>query len=153
MQKLQILNSREVKGIVDKLTDQFGFKEKLDYAFLLNEKNKVYIINRDVSRLDYMKLKIDKFGFYFGELKNEEFRLSMEGAWLIGNQAKKNIIDLNDHETKKYFLGENINKDLGEEKRFILLRYKQDIIGCAKYKEQIILNFLPKTHRVTDLII
>jgi NOL1/NOP2/fmu family ribosome biogenesis protein len=152
MQKLNILNTREVKKIKEKLKEQFGFTDKLDYAFLLNEKGRLFIINRNVSKIDLKKLKVDKYGMYFGEL-GDELRLSMEGAWIVGNGAKKNIVELTKEEIKEYFLGVSIEKDLGSENKWVLLKYDGDIISCAKYKDKKILNFLPKIHRSSDVIV
>jgi NOL1/NOP2/fmu family ribosome biogenesis protein len=151
MQKLNILNTREVRKIKDKLKEQFGFEGELDYAFLLNEKGRLFIANRDISRVDLEKLRVDKYGLYFGELR-EELRLSMEGAWLVGKKAKKNVVELSEEEIRKYFLGIDMKKDLGSEKRWVLLKYDGDVISCAKYKEGKILNFLPKIHRSGELM-
>ena len=153
MQKLKILNTRELKHIKEKLKEQFDYEYKEDFAFLLNEKNRLFVVNKDISRIEFKKIRVDKFGLYFGELKNEELRLSMEGSWLVGQKAKSNIIDLEIDEVKKYFLGENLEKDLGKSNKFVLIKYQGDILGCAKYKNKQILNFLPKIHRSKDLII
>lgn len=147
MQQLQILNTRELKPIKELLKEQFDYSLDEDWAFLLNEKGRLFTITKDLSRLDLKKLKIDRYGLYFGEFRNDELRLSLEAAWLIGQKAKKNIVELTNEETKEYFLGEPLFKDLGEEKKFVLLRFNQDILGCAKYKDRKILNFLPKIHR------
>ncbi|MBR9683358.1 hypothetical protein GOV03_02350 [Candidatus Woesearchaeota archaeon] len=152
MQRLNILNTREVKKIKEKLKEQFGFVGVLDYAFLLNAKDRIFIVNRDVSRIDLEKLKVDKYGMYFGEL-GDELRLSMEGAWMIGKKAKKNVVELEKEEVKEYFLGESLDKDLGTENRWVLLKYNDDVISCAKYKNKKILNFLPKIRRSQELII
>ena len=152
MQKLKILNTREIKEIRGKLKEQFGFEDKLDYAFLINEKDRLFIINRDLARIDTNKLKVDRYGLYLGELK-KELRLSMEGAALIGKKANKNVVEISKEELKKYFLGENLSKNLGAENRFVLLSYDQEVIGCAKYKEGELINFLPKIHRSGDVIV
>ncbi|MFC1686895.1 hypothetical protein ACFL0E_00885 [Nanoarchaeota archaeon] len=96
MQKLKILNTRDLKEIKNKLKEQFDYSEKLEkeHAFLLNQKDRIFMVNKDISRIDLEKLKVDKYGLYFGEWKNEELRLSMEGAWLVGQKAKKNIVEL-----------------------------------------------------------
>lgn len=146
MQKLEILNTRQVEHIRKEIEKQFGARLEKDYVFLLNQKGRLFITNKDISRLDLAGLRVDKYGLYFGELKEGEFRLSLEGAELIGKKARKNILPLDKEEVKKYFLGEDLDKDLGEEKRWLLLKYKKDIIGCAKYKEKKLLNFLPKIH-------
>ena len=152
MQQLKILNTREVKKIKELLKEQFGFSGVLDYAFLLNAKGRLFIVNRDVSRIDLKKLRVDKYGLYFGELR-DDLRLSMEGAQIVGGKAKKNIVELNEEEIREYFLGLDLEKDLGLESRWLLLKYGGDVISCAKYKDKKILNFLPKIHRSKELII
>lgn len=153
MQKLKILNSKEAREIKEKLAEQFGFKGELDYAFLLNEKGRVFIVNRDISRLELKRLRVDRYGLYFGELRKGELRLSLEGAGLVAPLARKNLVELNKEEVRKYFRGEDLEKDLGEENRFVLLKYQKDFLGCARYKEKKILNFLPKIHRTPELIV
>lgn len=153
MQKLKILNTREVKSIKEKLKEQFGISELGDYVFLLNNKGKLFFINKDLSRIEVDKLKVDKYGLYFGELRNEELRLSMQGAGLIGKKAKKNVVEISKEEIQDYFIGLDLDKDFGEGKKFVLLKYGDDIVGCAKYKEGKVLNFLPKINRTKDLIV
>ena len=152
MQKLKILNTREIKKIKTKLKEQFDYDYQEDFAFLLNRKDKLFIVNKDISRIELEKLRVDKYGLYFGELKNE-LRLSMEAAWLIGKKAKKNIIEIDQNELKKYFLGEDLAKELTGPNRFILLKFQKEVISCAKYKDKKILNFLPKIHRSKEVLI
>ena len=59
----------------------------------------------------------------------------------------KNVVDFDEKEVKAYFAGVDVVKDLGKENRLMLLRYEQDVFGCAKYKEGKIINFMPKIHR------
>lgn len=153
MQKLEILNTRKLKKIKERLIEQFDYALEEDYAFLLNEKGRLFIVNKDISRVDLKKLRVDKYGLYFGEWREEELRLSMEGAWIVGRKAKKNVVDLDEEEIRKYFLGEDLDKDLGEEKRWVLLRFKGEVVSCAKYKEKRILNYLPKIHRSKELMV
>jgi len=153
MQQLTILNSREVKKIREVIVEQFGYFPEKEYAFLKGENEKVFIVNRDLEKIDLKKLIVDRVGLYFAELKEREIRLSKEGAQLLGHEAYlqgkelKNVIDFTGEELREYFQGVDVVKDLGVENRLVLLRYKQDIFGCAKYKEGKILNFMPKQHR------
>lgn len=149
MQQLKILNTREIKKIKELLQKQFGGNLTKDYVYLLSEKNKIFIVNKDIAKINLNNLKIDRMGLYFAEL-NKEIRLSQEGAQLLaeGNPLKlKNCIELTKEELKRYFRGEDLEKDLGTEKKLILLQYGQNIFGCAKYKEHKIINFLAKNHR------
>ncbi len=153
MQQLAILNTRDIKRIKEQLIRQFGFAPTADYAYLKSEKEKIFIINKDVARIELKNLIIDKTGLYFAEDKGTEIRLSKEGAQLLGREALKkkkplkNSVTLSSEELRAYFQGRDLQKDLGQENRLVLLQYEKDVFGCARYKEGIILNFLPKIHR------
>jgi len=153
MQKIVILNSREIREIKEILVEQFGYALPEDYAYLQTEKDKIFLITKDLVKLDLDKLIVDKLGLYFAEINHGEVRLSKEGAQLLGDEARKNkvtllnVVPLSAEEMKKYFAGENLIKDLGPEKKLVLLKFESNIFGCAKYKEGEILNYLPKNHR------
>ena len=151
--KLIILNSREIKEIRNIVIKQFGYFLEKNYVFLRNDKNKIFVVNKDLSKINLDNLIIERIGLYFAEFKPNQVRLSKEGAQLLYLEAKKNgqelnnVVDLSKEETKTYFLGVDLIKDLGTESRLIILKYNGQVLGCAKYKENKILNFLPKTHR------
>ena len=149
MQQLKILNSKEIKAIKELVTAEFGAFLKEEYAYLQNEKGKVYIVNREIAKVNLDNLKIDKIGLYFAEVQENQVRLSKEGAQLLRrqNEQLQNVVSLNELETKSYFSGQDLDKDLGEKNRMVLLEHGQDILGCARYKDKKILNFLPKIHR------
>ncbi|MBU1111361.1 MAG: hypothetical protein ABIG93_05265 [archaeon] len=154
MQKLNILNSKEIKRLKELLVNQFNYSFQEDYAYLETEKGKVYIISKDISKLDLDKLRIDRYGLYLGEKKGNTFRLSMEASQLLFKEAKENkvkldnLFELNEKEIREYFQGMDIDKpELKEENKLVLLQFREDVFGCARLKEGKILNFLPKIHR------
>jgi len=153
MQHLTILNSREVKRLKEKLEAQFGYSLQEEYAYLQNTQQKIFLINRDVAKIDLNKVIVDKMGLYFAELNDTEVRLSKEGAQLLWKEAQqhnaqmKNVVEFTAKDVRLYFAGIDLKKDLGGENRLVLLRYEDDVIGCAKYKEGKILNYMPKIHR------
>ncbi|MBU0460404.1 MAG: hypothetical protein KKH52_01865 [Nanoarchaeota archaeon] len=150
MQQLKILNTREIKKIREVVVAEFGGFLTKDYAYLENEKGKVFLVNKDISRIELKNLRIDKMGLYFAEVKNNQVRLSKEGAQLLYLESEgklSNIISLNNSEVKTYFTGVDLEKDLGKENKLVILEFNRNILGCAQYKERKILNFLPKIHR------
>ena len=153
MQKVTILNSKEVKKIREILVRDYDYCLEKDYAYLKNPNGNIFLVNKDLDKINLRNLIVDKIGLYFAEDNNNQFRLSKEGAQLLFNEAKKNkkklknVVELDSEEIKKYFHGEELVKDLGSENRFVLLKYASDVFGCAKYKEGKIINFLPKIHR------
>ena len=94
MQKLKILNTREIKAIRELLIKQFGSALHENYAYLQTEKDRLFLVNRDIAQIDLDKLKIDRLGLYFAELRPSQIRLSKEGAQLLVNEARRQKADL-----------------------------------------------------------
>lgn len=147
MQKLHILNTRELKLIYAMLEKQFGFKAKLDYVFMQDENNNLLIANRDVFSDGLDKLNISSVGLLFGELADKGIKLSIEASQIIGAKSNKNIIELDDDEAKAWAKGFNLDKNCKEE-GFVLIKHKNDFLGTGKCKEGKIVNYVPKTRRI-----
>ena len=156
MQNLKILNSKETKHIFEKLEAQYGYtadRQKLDFIFLMNKDNRLYIVSKDIAKIDFENLKIDAIGVYFGELYNESIRLSLEGAQVIGKGATKNIIYITDDDMLEWVKGKDIkHEDCGKDFVIILNKNKitchDDILGCGKYKDGNIVNYVSKSRRL-----
>ena len=150
MRNLKILNTREIKDILEKVKKQWGAELDLDYAFLLSPKNKIYLVNKEISKIDWSRLRLNNLGLYFGTLTHGKLRLSIEGSQMIGPEAKKNVVELNKDQARQWFNGERIFMDANSE-GFVILRFGQDFLGCGKYSDNKILNYVPKARRI-DLI-
>ena len=144
---LKILTSKEVKAIRQLIEKNWGFSEKLEYAFLQSGKDRVYIVSRDIAKLDFEKLHLNSAGLYIAEVKDEQIRLSIEGAQLIGPKATKNVVELSEDEVKQWIKGSDIKKE-GDWEGFVIVKYGNDYLGSGKYKEGMILNFVPKVRRL-----
>lgn len=146
MKELKILNSKEIKNILNILNSQFGFSGKLDYAFLRN-KDDIYLISKDLANIDSSKLNINNLGLYFGEIKNSTIRLSIEGSQLIGNDSGKSILTLDDDSAARWIAGETIAVS-NNLKGYMLIKHKKDFIGCGYIKDGRLLNYVPKERRL-----
>ncbi len=146
MQQLKILNKKEVKNILEITKKQWNADVKLDYCFLMNNKNKLFIVNKDISKVDFSKIKVNNLGMYFGELRNG-LRLSIEGSQLIGRYAKKNILELDDYQLNSWVKGEDFVIE-SKLKGFVLVKNKDDFYGTGKIIEGKLLNFVPKSRRL-----
>ena len=145
---LKILNSKQIKEVLKLIKQQWGFNDKLDYAFLKNEKNKIFLTNKQIFDLDFSKLRINSLGLEFATIeKTGEIRLSIEGSQIIGKKAKKNILELNKKQIKKYLKGEDLEIKT-KNKGFQIIKYKNYFCGTGKYKQGKILNFVPKERRL-----
>ena len=56
MKKKAIISVYNKEGIVE-------FAKELDYVFLQNEKGKIFLMTKDVSRIDFENLKMEFFLF------------------------------------------------------------------------------------------
>lgn len=146
MHKLKILNSREIKKIKEQLQEQFGYSE-LDYGFLMNEKGKIYLINKEIAQVDISQLRIDTYGMYFGEFKNEQIRLSIEGSQLIGPHATKNILEISKEQSRDWLRGRDLEIET-ELSAYVLVKSGKDFFGTGRLKEGKLLNFVPKSRRL-----
>ncbi|MAG72174.1 MAG: hypothetical protein CL471_18070 [Acidobacteria bacterium] len=149
MPQLKILNNKEIKEIYSLIEKQWGAKLKLDYAFLQNTKNRVFIINKDISKIDTSKLRINSIGMYFCETRNG-IRLSIEGSQIIGPKATKNVLEINENQAKQWLKGEDL--EIKENySGFVILKHKNYFLGCGKFKENKILNYVGKERRVSAI--
>jgi len=132
------------------IEQQWGAKIKLDYGFLKNNKNRVFVISKDISKIDISKLRLNSVGMYFCEYDKLGIRLSIEGSQLVGQKATKNVVESNEEETKKWFRGEDL--EIKENySGFLIIKHNKDFLGTGKYANGRILNYVGKSRRVNVL--
>jgi NOL1/NOP2/fmu family ribosome biogenesis protein len=152
MNKLRILNSKEIKKILAVLKDHFGADYSdlsKRYGFLINSKDRIFIVNKDFAKLDTQKVRINSVGIYLGEIYNEQIRCSIEGSQLLGSKAKQNVIEINDEQKYKWIRGNELeieHKDTG----FVIVKSGQDYIGTGRMKDNILLNFVNKNRQISS---
>lgn len=150
--KLKILNKKKVKEILALIKKQFDAEVNLDdFAFLKSEKDKIYLVNRDIDKIDFQKLRIDTIGNYFAFIKNNKIRLSIEGSEIIGPKAKNNVYELNEEQVKQWMQGIDLETDNTSEE-FVLIKHNNDFLGTGKIKQGKILNFIPKGRRLKTVV-
>lgn len=149
MQKLKILNSKEKKEMMSLLENAWGFSGVLPYVFFQSEKGKLYLVNDDFSRLHVEKLRVNSLGMYFGELKDGSFRLSIEGSQIIGKHCSRNVVLLDNEQMYAWMHGETVVVAASvPDGVFVLVQHGEDFLGCGKYRDGKILNFVPKERRI-----
>ncbi|MEK6949918.1 MAG: hypothetical protein AABX34_06860 [Nanoarchaeota archaeon] len=151
MLELKILNSREIKEIYRLIEGQWGAKLKLEYAFLKNSKSRIFIINKDISRIDLSKLRINSVGMYFCEVDDLGIRLSIEGSQIVGPKAEKNIVEIAEEQAKQWLKGEDLEIE-GNYSGFVILKSNNDFLGAGKYRNGKIMNYVNKGRRVSAII-
>ncbi len=143
---LKILNSREIKVIVNELKEHFLSEFKPGYVFLENNKEKIFILSRDYAKIDESKLRINNLGLYFCTREKDGFRLSIEGCQLVN--PKKNVYGATKEEAEQWISGQNLKIKAAELSGYVILKHKEDFIGCGKCRDNEILNAVPKDRRI-----
>ena len=148
MQELKILNNKQIKEIYRMIDKQWGIKIKLDYGFLRNSKSRVFIVSKDISKININKLRLNSVGMYFCETGKAVIRLSIEGSQIVGPKATKNVVEVDEDEIKKWLKGEDLEKECKDCNGFVILKHKNDFLGTGKYSNGRILNYVGKSRRI-----
>ncbi|MCH8004466.1 MAG: hypothetical protein IH934_07610 [Nanoarchaeota archaeon] len=151
MPELKILNTKEIKKILKLIENQWNAKLTLKYAFLKNNKNRIFIVNKDIEKIDMSKLRINSIGMYFCEINNQDTRLSIEGSQIIGPTATKNIVDISEEQAKQWLHGEDLEIE-GNYDGFVIVKYNNNFLGSGKYKDGRVLNYVSKSRRINTMI-
>ncbi len=146
MLKLKILNRKKIKEILALIKKQWGADFSTELVFLMNNEDKLFLVNKEVFNLNLEKLRINSIGLYFGEIKSNELRLSIEGSQMIGNKAKKNFVELNKKQAMDWLKGQDIDAE-GDYRGFVILKHENDFLGTGKYKDGKVFNYVPKARR------
>tara|TARA_B100000315_G_scaffold174755_1_gene163183 strand:+ start:1299 stop:1754 length:456 start_codon:yes stop_codon:yes gene_type:complete len=147
MPQLQILNTKEIKEILKLIEAQWCAKLKLDYAFLKNNKDRIFVINKDIQKIDLSKLRINSIGIYFCEVDRKGIRLSIEGSQIVGPKATKNVAEITEEQEKQWLKGEDLEVDENYS-GFVIVKHQNDFLGTGKFKENKVLNYVNKARRV-----
>ncbi|MEM0480991.1 MAG: NIP7 N-terminal domain-related protein [Candidatus Aenigmatarchaeota archaeon] len=115
------------------------------------KKEKVFVFKKHLinfwQELRSKNVKVNPLGIYFGKIKNnEKIQLSIEGAQIVGKNAKKNVFEIDDYkELYEFLLGKPIEiKENVEKHNFPILKYKDLPICAASSRENEIISIFPK---------
>ncbi len=150
MEHLNILNTREKDEFVEKLEEQYGFEGELDYTVLKSNKDKYYLITRDVANIELDELNINSVGLYFaGEDSGGNLRLSIEGSQMIGPEASENIYELDGEDWQRWIRGEEVEVDM-EWSPFLIVTNGEDYMACGKASDGVLKNYVPKSRTISS---
>ena len=146
MESWKILASKDLKEMHKLLDEQFGFKGKLEYAFLRSAKDNIYMLSRDVAKVDWKQLRITAAGMYFAEWR-QGIRLSIEGSQQVGPHCTKNVLEISSVDAILWLKGNDIYAP-PDYKGLVILKCGKDFYGCGSVKNGVVLNFVPKIRRL-----
>lgn len=152
VERFRFLNSKERKEILGRIKESWGAEPGDELVFLMNSQNRIFVVSRDVEKIDLSQIRVNNMGLYFGEItERDELRLSIEGSSIVGRAAKTNIVELDDGQSRRWFAGEDIEIE-DERNGFMIVKFKADFLGCGKLARGKLYNFVPKARRIEAMI-
>ena len=130
--------------IADYLERQFGVNRgdffRLNLEFEERGKRRVYAFKRCP-----LEVPTYHYGLYFGTLEENGIRLSIEGAFIVGRIAKKNVIELDDDMAMAWMSGRDLELPV---RGYVILKWRNYFLGCGKGNGKIVKNYVPKERRL-----
>lgn len=149
---MKILNSEEQKAVQNKLNEQFGIKKIPEILIKFGEE-KIFAFTGDLKLLNILRnlTRVEGIGSYIAKEQRGEIRLSIEGTHLFKDQITKNIFELNEEQKQDWMHGQELNIQTGK-RGFLVMKFKEDLLGCGKASEHKIGNFIPKSRRLKNKV-
>lgn len=160
MQKLNVLNTREKKKVVDDLKEQYEFSGAIEGALMMNKEKKIFLITPDIAKISRdqdKELRVDAAGLYIGKIEVNGIRLSMEGSQLIGPYSKKHFLEIDEEHLEHWVKGEDFElsekeqKKTGNEEGFFIIKFGNDYMGCGQIKNNNLRSLVSKERRLKVL--
>jgi NOL1/NOP2/fmu family ribosome biogenesis protein len=142
------LNSKQLKLLQEHVKDYYGFTGEFQYVVFSNEEDKYYVATREVEGYLDRSMRIERIGVYFGQDVHGELRLSIEGSQMIGPHATKHVITLTPEQRADWMLGKDIVIEEEHPQKFHIVRCGEDFLGCGKFKNGLLHNYVPKERYV-----
>ena len=144
---LKILDKKDKKKILAELEKQYGITE-IPFLLIQAGREKIRGYTGSLSKEEIIKLErnvnIETAGIYILNKEQDGLRLSFDAPNLLN--VSKNIIEISDEQAEAWLFGRDIEteKDI---KGFVIIKNKEDFLGCGKASQGRIVNFVPKERR------
>ncbi len=149
---IHLFSPQETQEILSKLNAQFGI-QKIPGRLIKIGNEKIFLFQGEFLEEQIKNLEkitfIERIGVYFAKIFDltGEIRLSIEGTQILKNQITKNTFEINNEQLTPWMQGQELNIQTGL-KGIIVIKYKDDYLGCGKASENKIGNFIPKSRRL-----
>ena len=152
IRSLKILKKKEKQNILEKLNESWGIKE-IPGIIARRGEERLFLFTGEFEENKIRALEsaafVERLGIYFVKIINNEIRLSIEGTQIFKDQITKNIFELNEEQTEEWMMGRELLIKTGKH-GFLVMKYKDDVLGCGKASAEKIGNFIPKNRRLKN---
>lgn len=149
--RYEFCSNGEVREYLRYLEDRFGIPAKLfkGYTFLKKGKN-IWIFSGDPSTIRDIG-RIETIGVKFLTITKKALKPTTTFLQIFGKYATKNIVNLeSEEEMIQFMMGGLIKKKFNVEKGYVIVKYKDDVLGCGLYSDVGLVSQIPKARRVDE---
>ncbi len=136
-----------VNSALNFLEHRFGIERSVFENYALVEDRDIWVTSKEAAGFE-MKFWRRK-GIRLVRIFKKSFKFTTAGMQIFGRYAKKNVVTIGEEELGRFLKGENIkiNVDNVEEGQ-VIVKFGEDIIGSAIYRNGMLKNQLPKGRRL-----
>ncbi|MFT4250078.1 MAG: methyltransferase RsmF C-terminal domain-like protein [Candidatus Woesearchaeota archaeon] len=147
--RVDFLNSKQRKQFFRQLQETYGYSGSTEYAIYLGGDDKYYVVSSDIDKVDFVALGVRQGGLYVASKIRDELRLTMDGAMLFGPSCSGCFVEVNESEKNAWMRGEELETNIVEA-RYVLIKYKNKILGCGHAANNSIKPYISKGRRISD---
>ncbi|PIN94307.1 hypothetical protein COU53_04070 [Candidatus Pacearchaeota archaeon CG10_big_fil_rev_8_21_14_0_10_30_48] len=94
-------------------------------------------------------MHVELIGSRIANIDSEETRIAFDAINIpeIKSQIKENIIEITDEQAEKWMTGEDLQIETNSNKKYIVIKNKDDLLGVGKIQGTFIKNYVPKERR------
>ncbi|MBN2101321.1 MAG: hypothetical protein JW716_00425 [Candidatus Aenigmarchaeota archaeon] len=133
---------------IDYIKDRFGFtKEDFGGLVFIADEKRVYVTTEEVALEENLPGKTHSYGIVAGRIQRDGRTIKPTTNFLqvFGSRAKKNVFDVNDEEKELFIRGTCIETDSELEKGYVIVRWRNHILGCGFLKDGILQSQIPQS--------
>jgi len=145
------LRKKEIDNIKELLLENYGFVMPNSWKLYYLGKCKVWVLKEEFFNLPLEKFNVETMGFYLCHYERDIFRLSIQGAQIVGKKASKNVLDISLKDAWELIRGFDIDKETGLNATYIILKSPIGIIGVGKNHKVKVLCQIKKNRRIRNL--
>lgn len=137
----------KVNAALNFLERRFGIRREVFEDYALIEEKDVWITSKEASEFE-MKFWRRK-GIRLVRIFKKGFKFTTSGMQMFGKYAIKNVVTISEDELKRFLKGENVKIIVNNvEEGQVIVKFGDDVIGSAIYKDGMLKNQLPKGRRL-----
>ncbi|NMC10742.1 MAG: hypothetical protein GYA39_07220 [Methanothrix sp.] len=126
---------------------RFGIPEKAfaGYRFFRKAQSVWMISGSELPDLSYEAL-----GMRIMNLKDRPWKPTTCALQILGKHATKNLVHLNDSQAMIFLEGKSLPIESNLEPGYVVVLYREEVLGCGLYSHGIVISQLPKERRTTS---